>query len=912
MGGGIALFSLVSSLSAAPYVATGGFENQKLDEAKPVLILGESSITANENYEIKSLIQLIGSAEVKSSDDAKFTFKNTVKVITHKDNNNIFVSYFKDNGSIFDTNNSIALSIGRTFMDNDLKTAPRVELLGSKIVTNNDRSIQNLGGILYLNDVNIENKNDKGYALYSSGSTGIYGNSIIKGNINDNKLAIFGEDNTFNAKSSDANSFYAEDKENLYIKGDIRTNTLNNAKNFAISGNVNVLANEITNIENAYIGGYLSNGKGTLVLDNVNLTQIPLDKAIAGGIKNSITTLGNLNIFNSNLKGQIASEGAVNIINSEIERLVNGSSKPSKPYTDDDKRAVTLDKVIASDSVTNHRGDINANNTTFKKGALADNLNLSDSTIYSENGIVYEAKNAINFNRVTSTIDDKTNTKVGEGTIKAKELGTISYSILNQNIDGDNGEKELFVKCSTLTGGLKNIKNLRAECSRIVGGFKVDKLNAKHTTFILGGTSATYNGAIQSTVSTSGMNNTIGLVGVIKDNAFDKSLLDKNLLLAKLVVGDGDAKKDSFINSLVAYKGISAIMLPKEYLVSNEENGVITYSLDKDANNTKASENDIDVKDNIELKKEVSDLGNASINKISSNVMFVNDNAINSARNLVNHIYYSQVLDYNNLNKRLGDLRNNENSIGFWSRAYTAKATANNSGIKANAFIFGADKKTDFNGLDLYTGVLAEIGHSYMSNIDSSLNQYGFGVYASFLSNDGLFVDTTAKIHHYKNKFKDEVLGELNDSGTGFIISAEIGKRFGTDYYLEPSFELIGHYVPATNLSNDNVFIKSDSKFMIASKFALFAGAKINDNISIRTGFGGVFDLRKSSIFSVADDCFKVDNIANNGRDKRYFVNIGTNLEFGKNIRANIEFEKSIGSKLGIDYQLNANIRYSF
>lgn len=840
-----------------------------------------------------------------SSKDKQLTFTKEVKIQTAKDssNNTTYVPKFVDNGSIFKDNLTIAREVGAT------GEVIKVELNGTQsILTERTKYIANSGADFTLRNVNLQNASGYAIAGKDDDKTRFLGDNKVIGMVKSDNLTLEGNADTFNAKSSDADKFY---EEKLYIKGNINAKNLESAKNFGTSGNITISGTKNTTIENAYIGEKITNKNNTSDKDGLVLTKVKVNKDSSG---KSISAVS-LKVLDSMINGDIDTQSNVEITNSEIAKLTNGTK--DETYLKEVKKGITLTNSTANDSVTNYMGDINATDTTFKKGALADNLNFTNVKIYSpEANTTYEAKEAITFKNVTSTIDESTTTDIGKGIVKAKS-GTIENSIINQVVDGDGSsvDKELFVKCSTLTGGIKNVKNLRTECSKIVGAFKVDKLNANDTIFILGGTSATYNGAIQSSVSTSGKNNAIGLVGVVKDNAFDKSLLDKNLLLAKLTKGDGDANKNTFVNALLAYKGITSYPIPKQYLVANEENGVITYSLDKDAKNTKASEDNIEPNyDNgtlTELRKEIADLGDSTKNTNPANEMkFLNDDAVISAKDLAHHIYYSQVLDYNNLNKRLGELRDNDNSFGVWSRAYTARAKTDDDKITSNAFIIGADKKHSLGDMDLYTGVLAEIGHSYMNNIDSSLNQYSAGVYASVLANDGLFIDTTAKIHHYKNKFSDKVLGNLQDSGTGFIVSAEVGKRFGSDYYLEPSVELIGHYIPSTTLVNENVSIKSDSKFMLATKLALFAGAKINENVAVRTGFGGVFDLRKNSSFSVVDENF---NVGNEGkRDRRYFFNVGTNVKIGNNVRASFEFEKSSGKELGVDYQLNANIRYSF
>ncbi|MBZ7979735.1 autotransporter outer membrane beta-barrel domain-containing protein [Campylobacter sp. RM12642] len=302
-----------------------------------------------------------------------------------------------------------------------------------------------------------------------------------------------------------------------------------------------------------------------------------------------------------------------------------------------------------------------------------------------------------------------------------------------------------------------------------------------------------------------------------------------------------------------------------------------------------------------------------------------NEKALESAKLMTSQFYFSQVFEYNNLNKRLGELRSfTNNNAGIWIRGYINKGSIKNTSIKANEIQLGADKIINNNDFDTYAGIMLNIGKTTTDNTtNSKINNYGFGVYVSNVYNNGFFLDATFKTNHYKSEFKnDTFLGNSTSKGTGIIASAELGYRFGDEFYLEPSLELIANYIPKTDIKGEkviqfgnlsqvsNVNITSSSKVLMVSKAAVYTGVDINNTI-LRAGIGGIFDLTNNPDFLVSDG---ISSFAFSGakKDKRGFASIGLNKNISKKLGLNIEAEKTFSGNLNIDYNINASIRFEF
>ncbi|ULO00676.1 autotransporter domain-containing protein [Campylobacter sp. RM5004] len=303
-----------------------------------------------------------------------------------------------------------------------------------------------------------------------------------------------------------------------------------------------------------------------------------------------------------------------------------------------------------------------------------------------------------------------------------------------------------------------------------------------------------------------------------------------------------------------------------------------------------------------------------------------NEKALESAKLMTNQFYFSQVFEYNNLNKRLGELRGfAKNNAGIWIRGYVNKGSIKNTSLKANEVQMGVDKISSFTDFDTYAGFMLNIGRTTTSNTtNSKINNYGLGVYFSSVYNNGFFIDTTLKANHYKSEFKnDNFLGNSTSKGTGVIASFELGKRFGDDFYIEPSTEMILNYIPKTDIKGEKeisigalhqksfVNITAPSKLLVVNKTAIYTGINVNDSLNVRAGLGAIIDLTNNPDFLVSDGISSY-SFKGASKDKRGFASLGINKNFNKKFSFSLEAEKTFSGNLNIDYNINTNLRYEF
>ncbi len=177
------------------------------------------------------------------------------------------------------------------------------------------------------------------------------------------------------------------------------------------------------------------------------------------------------------------------------------------------------------------------------------------------------------------------------------------------------------------------------------------------------------------------------------------------------------------------------------------------------------------------------------------------------------HISYNNfITEVNNLNKRMGDLRDINGEAGTWVRLLNGSGSADGGFTDHYTLLqMGADRKHELGSMDLFTGVMATY-----TDTDASADLYsgktkswGGGFYASGLFRSGAYFDVIAKYIHNENKY------DLNFAGAGkqnfrshsLYAGAEVGYRYHlTDTtFVEPQAELVWGRLQGQNLTGTTV-----------------------------------------------------------------------------------------------------------
>lgn len=268
----------------------------------------------------------------------------------------------------------------------------------------------------------------------------------------------------------------------------------------------------------------------------------------------------------------------------------------------------------------------------------------------------------------------------------------------------------------------------------------------------------------------------------------------------------------------------------------------------------------------------------------------------------------------NDMNKRLGEIRDSQGEQGIWARMSRGEAKYGAQGVKNqyNYYQLGYDHKSAddwiLGGAFTYTD-----GENNLVGGNGTNKNTGFAVYGSNLRDDGSFIDLIAKYAHMKNDF-DTIggvgIGEY--STNGYALSAEYGKRFQQDgFWIEPQAELTyGKVSSADFTTSEGAKVHQDSLDSLVGRLGFSLGKDVKaGNVYVRASylydFKGDVAMRMSN--GVASDTYDQDL-----GGSWWEFGVGTNLNFGKDMHFYFDVERTEGGKVDTPWQWNAGVRLSF
>ena len=271
----------------------------------------------------------------------------------------------------------------------------------------------------------------------------------------------------------------------------------------------------------------------------------------------------------------------------------------------------------------------------------------------------------------------------------------------------------------------------------------------------------------------------------------------------------------------------------------------------------------------------------------------------------------------NDMNKRLGELRNSKGEHGIWTRMVRgqSKYGAQNVKNQYSTYQLGYDEKLS---VDKHWTVGAAVSYTDASSSFSTGHgenkSTGFAVYGSYLSDNGSFVDLIAKAARLKNEF--DVLGGAGKGDyetNGYSLSAEYGKRFTKDngFWIEPQVELTYGYVGAVDyLTNNDVQVRQNGMDSLVGRIGFAMGRNIKaGNVYARASYLYDFDGETDVTFSKNSVTRGFKQDLGGGW---WEVGVGTNLNLSDATYLYFDVEKTYGGNVATPWQWNAGVRWSF
>lgn len=269
----------------------------------------------------------------------------------------------------------------------------------------------------------------------------------------------------------------------------------------------------------------------------------------------------------------------------------------------------------------------------------------------------------------------------------------------------------------------------------------------------------------------------------------------------------------------------------------------------------------------------------------------------------------------NDLNKRLGELRDSKGQYGLWTRMSRGEAKYNDLGIKNqyNYYQLGYDAKVSDDWI-LGGAVSYTDGESSFRDGDGTNKHTGFAVYGSRLGDDGSFIDVIAKYAHMKNEYDTYAgAGDGDYSTNGFAFSAEYGKRFKgeNNFWIEPQAELTYGRVDSANFTTaKGVHVHQDSLDSLVGRLGFALGKDIKaGHVYVRASY--LYDF-KGDVNMYMDKNGVSDSYDHDLGGGWWEFGVDTNLNLGHDTHFYFDVERTASGEVSTPWQWNAGIRYSF
>lgn len=271
----------------------------------------------------------------------------------------------------------------------------------------------------------------------------------------------------------------------------------------------------------------------------------------------------------------------------------------------------------------------------------------------------------------------------------------------------------------------------------------------------------------------------------------------------------------------------------------------------------------------------------------------------------------------NDMNKRLGELRDSKGEHGAWARMARGESKYGSHGVKNqyNYYQVGYDEKLSTNpNWTVGVALTRTEGNSTFARGTGENKHTGLAIYGSYLSDNGSFVDLIAKYARMDNDYSTigAGVGDASYETNGYSLSAEYGKRFTKDngFWIEPQVELTYGTVGSVDyLTSKGARVHQDSVDSLVGRLGFSLGKDIKQgNVYVRASYLYDFDGETKATMSGAGTASFEQNLGGGWWE----VGVGTNLNLSDATHLYFDVEKTFGGNVATPWQWNAGVRWSF
>ena len=269
--------------------------------------------------------------------------------------------------------------------------------------------------------------------------------------------------------------------------------------------------------------------------------------------------------------------------------------------------------------------------------------------------------------------------------------------------------------------------------------------------------------------------------------------------------------------------------------------------------------------------------------------------------------------DLDDMNKRLGELRDSKGEHGVWVRMVRGENDYKSLNSQYNTYQLGYDEKLSTDPhWTLGAAFSYTDGDGGYDTGSFEMDHKTFTLYGSKLNDDGSYIDIVGKYSRLNHDLRN-TWGDGEYDANGYSIGVEVGKRFqqGNGFWIEPQAQLTYGHVGSANYTAGDIKVAQDGMESLIGRAGVRFGKDLdNGNIYLRASYLYDFDGETGVTFTNAE-----------GRERSFDqdlgggwceVGIGTNINLSDATHLYFDIEKTYGGDITTDWKWNAGIRYSF
>lgn len=268
------------------------------------------------------------------------------------------------------------------------------------------------------------------------------------------------------------------------------------------------------------------------------------------------------------------------------------------------------------------------------------------------------------------------------------------------------------------------------------------------------------------------------------------------------------------------------------------------------------------------------------------------------------------------MNQRMGELRNGTAVNGLWARTYGGKAETNLAENEYYGLQIGMDRNISEGDMGHWVGAAVSYTDGDGTYTNGTSDNYTVAItgYSTWMTKTGSYLDLSAKFGKLHDDFELGTLAGKYDT-QAMALSAEMGHRFPITniFFVEPQAALTYGHVFAEDYSAGNgVSVRQDSVNSYVARAGLMAGLQCPDNkgsVWVRASYLYDFDGESTTKATQGQLTNTIDQDFGGGW---YELGLGATMNITPNLSGYADFEYVTGGEIDTPYRWNVGVRYSF